>query len=138
MDRISKEKRSWNMSRIRSSDTALEIKIRRYLYSRNIRYRLSYPVSGKPDITFPRQRTAVFIDGCFWHMHGCSLSVIPKTSSEFWKNKLEKNRQRDETVTMELETQGWKVVRIWECEIEKNLESALAPLLGILISSRDR
>lgn len=87
------------MSRIRSSDTSIELAVRRCLFSWGFRYRLKYPLPGKPDIVFPGRRIAVFVNGCFWHMHGCRLSKMPSTRTDFWKDKLERNRERDAEVS---------------------------------------
>ena len=123
------------MSRIRSRDTSIELAVRRHLFSRGFRYRLHYPLPGKPDIVFPGRRLAVFVNGCFWHMHGCRLSKMPSTRSDFWKAKLEGNRERDAEVSALLTGRGWTVVTLWECEIRDGLEPALARLVSIL--SRD-
>ena len=116
------------MSRIRSRDTSIELAVRRHLFSRGFRYRLHYPLPGKPDIVFPGRRIAVFVNGCFWHMHGCRLSKMPSTRSDFWKAKLERNRKRDNDVVSILGTLGWITFTVWECEIEKDINSALHPL----------
>ena len=120
------------MSRIRGSDTSIELAVRRYLFSRGFRYRLNYPLPGKPDIVFPGKKTAVFVNGCFWHMHGCRLSAVPKTRRDFWETKLRRNVIRDSNIRENLKALGWKVITIWECELEKDLDSALDPLLQLL------
>lgn len=132
MDRISKERRSWNMSRIRSRDTSLELKVRKYLYSRGYRYRLRYDIEGKPDLVFPGLHIAIFVDGCFWHGHGCGLSTIPKTRTEFWLNKIKSNRKRDKVVESTLTSAGWNVIRIWECEIESAFDDTMRRLENML------
>lgn len=116
------------MSRIRSRDTLLELRVRRYLYNRGYRYRIGYKIEGKPDITFPKSQIAVFIDGCFWHGHGCKLSTIPKTRTDFWSNKIESNRKRDKVVESTLVKAGWKVIRIWECEMESEFDKRMSRL----------
>lgn len=131
-DRISPEKRSWNMSRIRSADTTLELKVRKYLYSKGFRYRVRFPAPGKPDITFPGKKIAVFVNGCFWHLHGCRLSKIPSTRHEYWETKLNANRTRDGKNLTRLENEGWKVITVWECGIEESIDWALSPLLKLL------
>jgi DNA mismatch endonuclease (patch repair protein) len=117
----SKETRSYNMSRIRSSNTKPEELVRKYLFSRGLRYRKNdkrYP--GKPDMIFPKYRTAVFVNGCFWHKHiGCRWFVLPKSNTEFWETKLENNRQRDERNIARLRADGWNVIVVWECELKK-------------------
>jgi DNA mismatch endonuclease (patch repair protein) len=124
------------MSRIRSSDTYIELAVRRYLFSGGFRYRLNYPLPGKPDIVFPGRRIAVFINGCFWHMHRCRLSRMPSTRRDFWKNKLERNRERDTEVSALLAGQGWTVVTLWECEIRDEIKSSLACLISMLSDDR--
>jgi DNA mismatch endonuclease (patch repair protein) len=108
------------MSRIRGKNTKPEVALRSALWSLGLRYRLHAPISGKPDIVFPRHRVAVFVDGCFWH--GCpEHSVRPKTNSQFWKDKLEKNIARDRRTSASLTNEGWTVVRFWEHEIKGNI-----------------
>ena len=117
-DTLSKEKRSALMSRIHSSDTVPEKKVRSALWKRGFRYRLnSKALPGSPDIVLPKYRTVVFVNGCFWHGHeNCSLSSIPKTNTEWWSNKLRNNRRRDALVSAHLEGLGWSVETVWECE----------------------
>ncbi len=133
---MSRKRRSWKMSRIRSSDTSIELAVRRCLFSWAFRYRLKYPLLGKPDIVFPGRRIGVFVNGCFWHMHGCRLSKMPSNRTDFWKDKLERNRERDAEFSALLAGQGWTVVTLWECEIRDGIESALAGLISRL--SHDR
>ena len=135
MDRISKSRRSKNMSKIKSKNTSLEITVRKYLYHRGYRYRIHYNITGKPDLVFPKEKLAIFINGCFWHMHGCRLSVIPETRRDFWKDKLERNRERDARVSALLTSRSWTVFTLWECEICEGIEPALADLVSLL--SRD-
>lgn len=126
------ERRSWNMSRIRSHDTGPELAVRRYLYSVGFRYMLNFSLPGKPDIVFPRKRIAVFVNGCFWHMHGCRLSAIPATRREFWLVKLKGNAERDRKNKTVLESDGWTVMTLWECEIENDTGAAVSPLISLL------
>ena len=116
------------MSRIHSSDTSIELAVRGYLFSKGFRYRLNYPLPGKPDIVFPRKKIAVFVNGCFWHMHGCCLSKTPSTRRDFWEAKLMRNSRRDSDVRNNLKAMGWRVFTIWECEIKKGLRYALHSL----------
>ena len=117
----SKEKRSYNMSQIRSKDTKPEVLVRKYLFSCGLRYRKNdkrYP--GRPDIVLPKYRTIVFINSCFWHKHvGCKYFVLPKSNIEFWDNKLENNRLRDNHNINQLCSSGWNVIIVWECELKK-------------------
>lgn len=122
-DNHTTEERSYNMSRIRSGNTKPEEIVRKYLFSRGLRYRKNdkrYP--GKPDAVFPKYRTAVFVNGCFWHSHsGCPGFVMPKSNLEYWKPKLERNRQRDAENIDVLQKNGWRVIVVWECELKKPL-----------------
>lgn len=114
--------RSENMSHIRNANTKPEEIVRKYLFSHGFRYRKNdrrYP--GKPDIVLPKYRTVIFVNGCFWHMHGCSRSRLPKTNQEYWKPKIEKNIARDKENKRQLEADGWKVFVIWECELKKRI-----------------
>lgn len=117
-DTLSSESRSWNMSRIRSRDTAPEIIVRSVLHSLGFRFRLHVSrLPGKPDIVLSKYKTVVFVHGCFWHRHpGCKYSYNPKSRVEFWQAKFQQNIERHNKVAGELETLGWKVVVIWECE----------------------
>jgi DNA mismatch endonuclease (patch repair protein) len=128
MDRISKSRRSKNMSKIKSKNTSLEITVRKYLYHRGYRYRIHYNITGKPDLVFPKEKLAIFINGCFWHMHECSFGKIPSTRTEFWKAKLERNRQRDLTVIEKLHAENWEVITIWECFLKNDQEAELLKL----------
>lgn len=114
--------RSENMARIRSTNTKPEEIVRKYLFSHGFRYRKNdkrYP--GKPDIVLPKYRTIIFVNGCFWHMHGCSRSRLPRSNQEYWKPKIERNIQRDAENQQKLEADGWKVIVVWECELKKRI-----------------
>lgn len=119
MDRISREMRSWNMSRIRCRDTTPERAVRSILHRLGFRFRLhSRVLPGKPDIVLPAYHTVVLVHGCFWHRHqGCKLAYMPKTRVEFWRNKFAANVRRDNTVVGLLTELGWKIVEVWECEL---------------------
>lgn len=121
MDIKSKEERSANMSRIKSKNTKPEIYIRSILYKKGMRYRVNYKhIGGKPDLFFIKDKTAIFIHGCYWHQHpGCKYAYKPKSNVEFWEKKLEGNKKRDEQVSSELLLQGIKVLILWECTIKK-------------------
>ena len=123
-DNHSPEVRSYNMSRIRSNNSKPEELVRKYLFNRGLRYRKydkRYP--GKPDMIFPKYRTAVFINGCFWHCHeGYPCFVMPKSRLEYWKPKLERNKQRDIENIVALKANGWRVIVVWECELKKKVQ----------------
>lgn len=117
-DVLTKEQRSYNMSRIRSRDTQPEFVLRKAVSEVGFRgYRLHYKLTGKPDIVFPGRKIAIFIDGCFWHKcPGCFTR--PETNKAFWTAKIDSNVKRDKIVNMELRKNGWKVLRIWEHELK--------------------
>ena len=123
-DRLTKKERSQNMSRIRGSDTKPEIHVRSFLHKKGFRFRLhDKKLPGKPDIVMNKYKTAVFVDGCYWHRHqGCKLAYNPKSRQEFWQSKFESNVRRDKEVNRLFENLDWKIIRIWQCEInEENL-----------------
>ena len=119
VDRISEEKRSWNMSRIKGSDTNPEIIVRSFLHRQGLRFRVNDKnLPGKPDIVLKKYRTIVFVDGCFWHRHtGCRFAYTPKSRIEFWNEKFKSNVKRDRKVNTMLKEQSWNVVRIWQCQV---------------------
>lgn len=133
MDKISRVARSKNMALIKSKNTQPELILRKELYKLGFRYRIHYPLLGKPDVVFPLKKIAVFVNGCFWHTHkGCSESHIPKTNTHYWTEKFMENTQRDKKNLTELVRNGWKVFVFYECELEKNKEATLSPLLKYL------
>ena len=119
MDTLTKEKRSWNMSKIRSKNTKPEITVRSKLHKAGYRFRLHVKgLPGKPDIVLPKYNTIIFINGCFWHRHkGCKYAYKPKTRVDFWNKKLNRNIKRQGEVLKELRDLEWKVLVIWECEV---------------------
>ena len=114
------KQRSYNMSRIRGKDTKPEELVRKYLFSQGFRYRKNDArLPGKPDIVLPKYKTVIFVNGCFWHKHeGCKYFVWPKNNAEFWKEKIEKNCERDNRDYSLLQQAGWHVIVIWECELK--------------------
>lgn len=127
VDRISKEHRSWNMSRIRGKDTCPEKLLRSMLHRAGYRFRLHHPgLPGKPDIVLPKYHTVVFVHGCYWHRHrGCSNATMPQSRTEFWQKKFNDTIERDTRKENELKKLGWRVVTVWECEIKNNPQLAL-------------
>lgn len=110
--------RSRMMAGIRSKDTVPELIIRKALHARGFRFRLhSKGLPGKPDVVLPKWHVAVFVHGCFWHMHGCHLSKLPQGNAAFWSEKLAANVKRDRSVKNELIKQGWRTLTIWECAL---------------------
>ena len=117
-DVLTPEQRKLNMSRIRGRDTKPEMLIRRGLHARGFRYRLQdRKLPGRPDLVFPRYHAVVFVHGCFWHGHSCSMFKLPATRQEFWATKIAGNRARDERVIGALLKLGWRVANVWECSI---------------------
>lgn len=124
-DHLDKAKRSWNMSRIRGKNTKPEIAVRKMLHAAGFRFRLHVKdLPGKPDIVLPKWRTVIFVHGCFWHRHeGCKDASTPKTRTEWWLEKFEKNVANDLKKRGALEAAGWKVIVVWECEVAFSNES---------------
>ena len=118
-DKLSPERRSENMRNIRSRDTSPEMIVRRLVHNMGFRYRLHVSsLPGKPDLVLARLRKIIEVRGCFWHQHpGCIDSHIPKSRVEYWRPKLAGNRKRDKDHENELRKMGWKVLTIWECEV---------------------
>jgi DNA mismatch endonuclease (patch repair protein) len=133
-DNLTPERRSANMSRIRSRDTSPELAVRRLVHRMGFRFRLHVPaLPGKPDLVFPRLQRIIDVRGCFWHGHpGCIDSHIPRTRLEYWRPKLERNRRRDEENRRTLRRLGWRVCVVWECEVKnvKKLSRRLGRFLG--------
>lgn len=117
-----KETRSYNMSRIKGKDTKPEVLVRKFLFHNGYRYRINYKkLPGKPDIVLSKYNTVIFVNGCFWHAHeNCKYFVLPKTNTEFWKKKLEANKSKDQKNIKILQSQGWNVIVIWECQLKDN------------------
>ena len=120
-DHITPQQRSYNMSRIRGKATKPELIVRQWLWSHGYRYRLNVKsIPGKPDIVLRKYRTAIFVNGCFWHGHeGCSKYVVPKSNTEFWTSKIERNKERDKKEYEVLHEAGWRVIVVWECQLKK-------------------
>lgn len=127
MDIWTKDKRSIVMSKIRSKNTTLEIKFRKMLFAKGFRYKINVAsLPGKPDVVLPRYNTVIFIHGCFWHFHAhCRDGTIPKTRTNYWKKKLLGNKERDNKHKRKLNKLGWRVLTVWECEIENKPEATL-------------
>ena len=128
------EQRSRNMSAIKSKNTKPEIKVRKVLHSMGYRFRLhSKDLPGSPDIVLPKYKTVIFVHGCFWHRHeNCKYTSTPKTRQEFWENKFNSNKKRDQKIQKEIIDLGWKFIIIWECETHniQPLEEKIKRLLN--------
>ena len=137
------QQRHANMAAIHGKDTKPEMVVRRFLWGQGFRYRLNHPrLPGKPDIVMRKYRTCIFVNGCFWHGHeGCKYYTIPKTNTEFWINKVRRNKERDLRVQRELASMGWHSIIIWECELkppkrEDTLKSLAYTLNKIFLQDR--
>lgn len=137
-EKISTETRSRMMSGIRAQDTKPELLVRQHLHADGFRFRLHRKdLPGRPDVVLPRWNTAVFAHGCFWHGHaGCRFFRVPKTRTEFWSEKIERNAQRDEKAVHALEAAGWRVAVVWECALRADAGGALGQLSAFLRSGR--
>lgn len=118
-DIVSPETRTRIMSGIRSVDTKPELVLRRGLHSRGFRFRLhDRKIPGCPDLVFAGRRSVVFVNGCFWHGHGCHLFKWPKFNAAFWRDKITANMERDSLNRTRLLEQGWRICRVWECALK--------------------
>ena len=133
-DNHSKEVRSINMSHIRSTNSKPEEIVRKYLFAEGFRYRKNVKsLPGCPDIVLLKYKTLIFVNGCFWHKHDCPRFVWPSSNQDYWRPKILRNVERDNQSRKELETLGWKVITVWECELKKNvLNEALGKLIAEL------
>lgn len=127
-DNHSTSQRHNNMAAIHSKDTKPEIIVRKWLWNRGFRYRLTHRrLPGKPDLVLRKYRTCIFVNGCFWHGHmveengnpvACRFFKMPKTNETFWQNKISRNQERDKEVQLKLAQMGWHCITIWECELK--------------------
>lgn len=121
-DMHSKEIRSMNMSHIRSTNSKPEEKVRKFLFSKGLRYRKNVrSLPGCPDLVFRKYKTVVFVNGCFWHHHDCGRFVWPSSNEEYWHKKIDRNVERDAQNIRELMNMGWRVLIIWECELKRTV-----------------
>lgn len=135
------KQRHYIMSRIRSTNTKPEIKLRKALFEKGFRYRVNVKtLPGKPDIVLPKYRTVIFVNGCFWHGHGgCKHYTVPATNIEFWVEKVRRNKERDEVDVQRLESLSWSVVTIWECELKsKVFQDTITKVEAALVSNKEK
>ena len=121
-DNISISRRSWNMSQIKGSNTKPELIVRSFLHKSGLRFRINDKnLPGKPDIVLKKYQTVIFVDGCFWHRHkGCKYAYNPKSREDFWQKKFKDNIERDNKINNLYARLPWRLIRIWECEINEN------------------
>ena len=138
---MTQEQRSRCMAAVKGKDTKPEMLVRRYLFSRGLRYRVNVrKLPGSPDIVLRKYKTVVFVDGCFWHGHqGCRHYHLPETNADFWRQKIAMNIARDYASNVDLELAGWRVIRIWECEVKTKArrEETLRRLYDDIVGMKD-
>lgn len=138
-DTLSPEKRSWNMSRVRSRDTKPELIVRSYLFSKGLRFRVNCKnLPGHPDIVLARYKAIIEVRGCFWHRHeGCRIATTPKSNIDFWQTKFARNIARDAAHEKEWARLGWRLFVIWECELAPSLRASTLSALYAAIKGED-
>lgn len=138
-DNHTKEIRSMNMSHIRSTGNKPEELVRKFLFSRGLRYRKNVKkLPGCPDIVLGKYKTVVFVNGCFWHKHDCGRFVWPATNPEYWHKKIEGNVSRDKENIEKLKDMGWRIYTIWECQLKKqSAEENLEKLYLFIINKKE-
>lgn len=125
-DIFAPEKRHEIMQNVKTKNTAPEIKLRSLLHKNGFRFRVNRKdLPGKPDVVLPKYRAVIFVHGCFWHGHDCPRGQRPQTNADFWKQKIDRNVIRDKSDVSLLESLGWRVLIVWECEIKKKNEAVL-------------
>ena len=134
-DSLSPEKRSCNMSKIHNKDTKIEVKVRKYLFSKKFRYLKNVEkLPGKPDIVLPKYKTVIFVNGCFWHRHdNCKYATTPKTRTNFWEQKFHRNVANDKKNIVKLRSDGWKVIVVWECELKRDFDTSMAYVIAKIL-----
>jgi DNA mismatch endonuclease (patch repair protein) len=131
-DHVSADVRRRIMESVQTKDTGPEMLVRRMLHALGYRYRLHRKdLPGSPDLVFPRLKKVVFVHGCFWHGHGCQWGRLPQSNLDYWRPKIEANRERDARNVKALGQAGWRVLTIWQCELRAR-ESALEKLCAFL------
>lgn len=131
LDPLTPAQRSERMSRLHNRDTKPEMIVRRLVHAMGYRYRLhDRSLPGHPDLVFSRRRKVLFVHGCMWHQHGCTIYRQPKSGTEFWEPKLSRNVERDRDNQASLRSSGWGVLVVWECEVKRKDVTDLARRIG--------
>ena len=135
MDKMTPEQRHRCMASIHGKDTKPEMLVRKFLFGRGFRYRLNHPrLPGHPDIVLRKYRTVIFVNGCFWHGHqDCGNYSLPKTNTEYWEEKIRRNRLRDVDVQRRLATMGWHCITVWECQLKPAVREATLESLAMTL-----
>lgn len=132
-DNHTPEQRSYNMSQIKSKGTKPEEMVRKALFANGFRYRKNVrKLPGCPDIVLPKFKTVIFVHGCFWHKHDCGRFRWPETNKEYWVPKITRNTERDIQHCEELQSLGWSVIVVWECEVKKDFDSTMHRVIEII------
>lgn len=138
-DVMTPEQRSRCMAAVKGKDTKPEMIVRKYLFSRGMRFCVQVrKLPGTPDIVLPKYKTVILVNGCFWHGHeDCKYFRLPKSNVEFWKEKIKRNIERDRESMQALLDLGWKIIRVWECELRNkaNRENTLNKIYKSITSS---
>lgn len=137
-DNLTPERRSWNMSRIKNKDTAIEVSVRKWLFANGFRFRKNCKtLPGHPDVVLPKYKTVIFVHGCFWHRHGgCKEATTPKTRTDFWTAKFDKNVENDRKADEKLTGLGWNVIVLWQCQLEKDFERTMGMVKETLVQGK--
>jgi DNA mismatch endonuclease (patch repair protein) len=123
MDTLTRLKRSALMGMVRSKNTKPELAVRRLVHAMGYRYRLHGKLPGRPDMVFASRRKVIFVHGCFWHRHPrCKKATTPDANAEFWRAKFRANKRRDRQIERRLDSIGWEVITVWECELREPIK----------------
>jgi DNA mismatch endonuclease (patch repair protein) len=137
-DRVSQKVRSRIMASVGTHDTGPEMVLRRKLHSLGFRYRTNYPqLPGRPDLAFPALRKTIFVHGCFWHGHGCRFGRLPKSRTEYWRQKIQANRVRDRRVLRAIRHNGWEALVVWQCRL-RDIDRVIPRILDFLRKKRKK
>lgn len=133
-DTVDLETRRRTMAAVKSSNTVPEIRLRKALHARGLRYRLQVKgLAGKPDLVFPKHNAVVFVHGCFWHGHDCGACRIPQTNTDYWRKKIAGNVERDTRNLQELSVSGWRIAIVWECALRGQRQRPLEELSQVML-----